>query len=281
MTPQGFGALVGSAALFSLALACERGESPTALAPSRGATAVRTNTNSADVRAAEGPEGGGCTNASLEGAYGFLRTGGTSAGPLAAEGLVTYDGSGTWVTTATISQHGTYTFDAQSTGTYAVDPDCTGKVLSNGQEVGLFDLVDGGNVVLVLSEVAGDAISEVQKRVGLRSCSNADFEGAFGFVRTGTTPAGPLAAVGIGVDDGAGNIVGGRQLTSRNGVFTSTTVGGTYAVGADCQGKFFMPNGQEFGRFVLVEHGNEVLQISESPGTTVTGDEHRLNRQSR
>ena len=276
------GTLLVNAAFLSLMLACEGGNAPSAPSASSAAAAPRaakisgSSSRSAMSAAAELEAQGRCTNATLEGAYGFVRTGGTSAGPLAAVGVVTYDGAGSWVTTATISRNGAYSFDAMSTGAYVVDADCTGKVLSNGQEIGLLDLVDGGKTVLVLSEAAGDAVSEVQKKVGQEGCNNASLEGAFGFVRSGLTSAGPLAALGFLVDDGLGNDVG-RQTTSRNGVFTTAPVAGTYQVGADCQGKFFMPNGQEFSRFVVVDRGNEVVQISESPGNTVTGDQRKVH----
>ena len=272
------GTLLVNAAFLSLMLACEGGTAPSA--PSAAATPRAGKISGSSSRAgmsaaAELEDQRTCTNATLEGAFGFVRTGGTSAGPLAAVGLVTYDGAGSWVTTATISRNGAYTFDAMSTGAYVVDADCTGKVLSNGLEIGLLTLVDGGKTVLVLSEAAGDAVSEVQKKVGQEGCNNASLEGAFGFVRSGMTSAGPLAAVGFVVEDGLGNDVG-RQTTSRNGVFTTVPLADTYQVGADCQGKFFT-NGQEFSRFVVVDRGNDVFFISERPGNTVTGDQRKVH----
>ncbi len=276
------GALLGSAVLLSLASACDGGRaSPAAPVVTSAPTASRTKSLPvhSDLSAeADAVEDRGCSDASLEGGYGFVRTG-TSAGPLVAVGLVTYDGAGNWIASGTISRSGAYTFDAVSTGTYVVGADCTGTVLSNGQAVGLLDVVDGGKEVLVLSTAAGDAVSERQKKVGLRGCSNASLEGTFGFIRTGTTSVGPLAAVGLGIYDGSGNVIGGAQTTSKNGVFTTANVfPGTYQVGADCQGKFFMANGQEFSRFVLVDRGNEIVQISETPGNAVTGDQQRVGR---
>src|SRR4029077_18997598 len=129
MKTQTFGALLGSAILVSLAaLACERGDSPAAPAPSSTAAASRINPSaphfglSAD---AEHDEQTGCTLASLTGSYGVQRLGFTTQGRLTAVGITTFDGLGNSLSTETISRNGVVSV-AQSSSAYTVAPDCTG-----------------------------------------------------------------------------------------------------------------------------------------------------------
>ncbi len=76
----------------------------------------------------------GCTNASLNGSYGFYRTGTTSAGPTTAVGFVTYDGNGFGSGPQTIRRNGVTTSDLFTDppvgGPYEVDPDCAGRLLA-------------------------------------------------------------------------------------------------------------------------------------------------------
>jgi hypothetical protein len=108
-----------------------------------------------------------------------------------------------------------------------------------------------------------------------KTCANASLLGSFGFYRTGTTGAGPLAAVGIIHFDGYATI--GSQSISRNGVIQhDLPIAGTYEVAADCTGKFYMPDGTEIARVVVVDDGNEFLMLSESAGNSVYGVARRI-----
>ena len=68
-----------------------------------------------------------CTNATLRGSYGFNFTGATGALPLAIVGVANFDGDGTASATYTISSNGTVETGVHITGTYKVNPDCTGS----------------------------------------------------------------------------------------------------------------------------------------------------------
>jgi hypothetical protein len=54
-----------------------------------------------------------------------------------------------------------------------------------------------------------------------KGCSVATLSGIYGFYRTGTTPVGPLAAVGFITFDGRGSFTNVHQTIRRNGVTTS------------------------------------------------------------
>jgi hypothetical protein len=74
----------------------------------------------------------GCTNASLNGTFAYTSTGTITAppalaGPLAEVGTQTFDGYGNTTAAAMISQNGNIT-PLTITGTYTVNPDCTGTM---------------------------------------------------------------------------------------------------------------------------------------------------------
>ena len=95
-----------------------------------------------------------CSNATLQGTYGFhvgtvvLPAPGAilAAGiPRAILGRFVFDGRGSFTNTLTINNSGTVTH-ANDFGTYLVNADCTGKISTNGGTKTLeIVIVDGGN----------------------------------------------------------------------------------------------------------------------------------------
>jgi hypothetical protein len=87
-----------------------------------------------------------CSSAILRGAYGFhVGATATPAGtPLAVLGHQTFDGRGNYSASVTINNNGTV-MHANDFGTYTVNADCTGKILSKAGGGNFeFVLVDGG-----------------------------------------------------------------------------------------------------------------------------------------
>ena len=106
-------------------------------------------------------------------------------------------------------------------------------------------------------------------------CSVATLNGAYGFFRTGATPLGPLAAVGIATFDGKGAATA-RQTIRKNGVTTSDlfanpAIEGPYEVDSDCAARFLNPDGSVFAHAVIVDGGNELFILSLSNGNSVYG----------
>lgn len=102
-------------------------------------------------------------------------------------------------------------------------------------------------------------------------CSEATLKGQYGLYRTGSTPVGPLAAVGFILFDGKGNTAGTQNI-SRNGMYTlDLDFEGPYTVDENCTGKLIAPNGIEIGRFVIVDGGREFYMLSLSNGNAVYG----------
>jgi hypothetical protein len=266
--------------LIALALGCDRRD-PVALKTSAQRSAGPSLSRSDDPslsRSDDEDEGAGiCAVAGLHGGYGFLREGTTTAGPLAAVGVMSYDGAGNWTATQSLSRNGTFSFDETTSGTYTVNSDCSGKLFSAGQEIGRIMVIDGGKTVFQLDETAQSQVIGRQKRAP-RQCSNATLEGDFGFYRSGITATGPLASVGRGHLDGAGN-GSAVQTNIRNGVINPDQVldPTPYEVSADCSGKLFF-GGREIGRLVVVDKGREFYIMSESAGNTVSGVERAVGK---
>ena len=87
-----------------------------------------------------------CSNASLQGGYGFLngQTVVPARTPFAALGRWDFDGKGKFTNTLTINDNGKVAHIKDS-GTYTVDTDCTGKIfILGGTGTVEIVLVDGG-----------------------------------------------------------------------------------------------------------------------------------------
>lgn len=105
----------------------------------------------------------------------------------------------------------------------------------------------------------------------LGRCSEATLKGQYGLYRTGSTPVGPLAAVGFILFDGKGNLAGVQSI-SRNGIYTmDLDFAGPYTVDENCTGRLLAPNGAEVGRLVIVDSGREFYLLSVSSGNAVYG----------
>jgi hypothetical protein len=115
------------------------------------------------------------------------------------------------------------------------------------------------------------------------SCSVATLKGAYGFFRTGTVPAGALAAVGIATFDGTGAVGAARQTIRKNGIttqdlFTGPNLAGPYEVDPDCAARFLNPDGSVFAHAVVVAGGNELFILSLSDSNSVYGVMKKIDR---
>ena len=127
----------------------------------------------------------------------------------------------------------------------------------------------GGGSVFVLRLAS---TSEVQAQ---NSCTNASFQGAFGYTFTGLTGfnALPFAAVGRLVADGQGNLAGAETDSSNGDIFPRTYTG-TYKVNSDCTGSEVTLD--NFGKtvrcnFVIVAGGREIQAIETDNNTAIVG----------
>ena len=123
---------------------------------------------------AEADEHRGCSNASLEGSFGFTSTGTVLAspppfaGPFAEIGRQTFDGRGNTEATATLSANGNIV-RVTVQGTYVVNPDCTGSMTLYVFELGSsfnadFVIDDDGAELRAIVTETGAIESRVYKK---------------------------------------------------------------------------------------------------------------------
>jgi hypothetical protein len=123
-----------------------------------------------------------CSNATLQGSFGYTATGTLLpasvsppyAGPYAEVGRQTFDGKGNTHATATLSANGNI-FEVTIEGTYNVNPDCTGSmILSSSLGVEHADLViddDGAELRAICADL-GVVKSHVYKRQFRGDCKD-------------------------------------------------------------------------------------------------------------
>ena len=114
---------------------------------------------------------GGCSVASLKGTYAFRRTGVNNVvgGPIAQMGIDVFNGDGTRgrirSTRSTNGEIRDWT-DSQPSGSYTVDPDCTGSFFdANGAKTNNVVVLDGGNRFFLLSVTPDTITTEEGKRL--------------------------------------------------------------------------------------------------------------------
>jgi hypothetical protein len=115
----------------------------------------------------------GCSNASLKGTFAFTGTGffvapPALAGPLAEVGTQNFDGRGATTYTATLSQNGNIV-PVTATGTYTVNPDCTGTMTVQVAPFGItlhisFAIANSGNEFHAIETEAGAVITRIARR---------------------------------------------------------------------------------------------------------------------
>jgi hypothetical protein len=106
-------------------------------------------------------------------------------------------------------------------------------------------------------------------------CTAATPKGNYGFsfFGFGTPPpnnthgsvTAPIAGVGLGTFDGAGNFSGPVNF-SQNGDLVTSTYTATYTVNSDCTGLLTGTNGNPSFAFVIVSVGTEILGTCQPPG---------------
>ncbi len=102
-----------------------------------------------------------CSVGTLNGVYGFQRSGQTPQGPLTAVGIGTFDGLGNLTGShQTISRSGAFSVSVGNAPTYSVNSDCTGTLIdANGVAFGQFVIVHDGNEVLGMSLNPGNNVA--------------------------------------------------------------------------------------------------------------------------
>lgn len=123
-----------------------------------------------------------CSNATLQGSFGFTSTGTLLpsyvgppyAGPFAEVGRQTFDGKGNTDYTSTISANGNIFSQVTFEGTYVVNRDCTGSMILSNPSLGVAHLnfvidADGAELRVICAD-SGVVQSRVYKKQFREDC---------------------------------------------------------------------------------------------------------------
>lgn len=113
----------------------------------------------------------GCSNASIKGTYAFKGTGSVLESPIALLDVVfaqTFDGKGALTATGLQSHNGNV-LQVTQTGTYTVNPDCTGTYTAQVSPISItvhffFVIADSGNELTVISTDALTVLAGVARK---------------------------------------------------------------------------------------------------------------------
>jgi hypothetical protein len=239
-----------------------------------------------------------CTDENLQGRYGYIVSGWlvslppVALAPIAAVGIVTFDGEGILNALDTFNNNGVITRRTQGVGTYTVNSNCTGSASVEGDFEGLtFDFMivpgTGGSEFSLIVKNSGTvetgaAIGTVAtgdaQRIHDEECTLATVQGTYRLLAHGFAPApgnAPSASVGIRLVDGAGNL-SGHDTVSMNGMIQPRDVLSTYVVpnpfqlNSNCTGTQSWTDGRTFD-WVIVAGGAQVFFIRTNPGTINSG----------
>jgi hypothetical protein len=232
-----------------------------------------------------------CTNASLNGTYGFLHSGiGPSGTPTTGVSSLTFDSTtGTYKGNDTASHNGVID-TGFLTATYAVASDCTVEAtatLGSSPPLDLAFLVTSKGFLYV-TQTTGVIAQGFGVNQGSPTCTNAGVEGRFGLETTGIflagAPAiGPVAFVGelkllVNPSNPTGEgMISGHLAGTEDGtilMFANEPVTGSYTIGTDCRGKATIKpkwrSAMHFG-LLVVDGGKEILAIETDANTVVSG----------
>ena len=213
----------------------------------------------------------GCTEAALRGPYGYFFSGSaTGAGPVAAVGLVTFDGQGSVSAKDTVNSNGTIV-RRTGTGQYHMNLNCTGSA-SLTEDIGQFGFdfmvipgSSGGEFSMIVTNPGAIQTGEAI-RIAERECTLATLQGLY---RQSGSSFGIGASVGFRIADGEGSYYG-EDTQSLGGVIGHRSVAAIYTVNADCTGTSTFTIGSHFDS-VYVADGTQKFDVRTDPGTIALG----------
>lgn len=132
-------------------------------------------------------------------------------------------------------------------------------------------------ILFSLTVILGCTLGFADDATNTAVCAAAPLNGLYGFYRTGTTPDGPVAAVGTMNFDGKGNLTV-RQKVAHHGKVTFGTFDLTIKVAPDCTIKSFALDGEQLTTGVIVDNGNRIFLLSRTQGNTVIQVAEKIQR---
>jgi len=217
-----------------------------------------------------------CSQETLKGSYGYVLTGLIAGdGRVAAVGLTAFDGKGSLTAQDTVSTNGAIRRGRIGTGSYTVNPNCTGSAMVGGDFAGLtFDFMivpgtEGGELSFIITNL-GTVQTGVAMRTGDEECTLRSLQGTYRVLAAeGTNNLGQRSAVvGFRVFDGAGHLTVAEDTRTADGISFQHAIGplASYAVNPNCTVEYLQTDGRLFDG-VIVAGGNEAYFVGTRPGT--------------
>ncbi|MGA7295635.1 MAG: hypothetical protein WBW53_21700 [Terriglobales bacterium] len=220
-----------------------------------------------------------CSNATLNGAYGYFHGRPDGIGGMrAVVGQAIADGQGNLHGSFTMSLNGTVS-TGTFTGTYSISKNCTGSFTLQNEDFSTADynivLDDSHKGFQMLQTDSGTAQPGFGLAQGTVTCglTGKKLTLATNLLGTLTASSDVDAIVGQVELDGKGNI-SGTEAFSVAGAISTASVTGTYTENADCTGTAqITPAGSATTNFntVVVNEGKELLLIETDGNTVVAG----------
>ena len=236
----------------------------------------------------------GCSVGTLRGAYIYALDGFTIAGemasqrtPFAQAGREIFKGDGTMSGVGTANFNGTVV-RVTYTGTYTVEPDCTGAVTftDGAGVVSHYDIaIENGGAEFGFIQTDPNVVTanfERRRTTSQARCSLATLKGnyvyagdGFDVAGAGSTQRTPFATAGREVYAGDGTL-SGIDTTSSNGVVARTTYTSTYTVDADCSGTYAYSSDPSNPYELFIDpSGAEFAYVATSANRVAAGYERR------
>jgi hypothetical protein len=218
-----------------------------------------------------------CTTASLSGRYGMLGSGfyvRPDGSPFHAANLILadFDGKGSASVSDTVMGNGGPPVHREYTGTYRVNPDCTGDFTAVNVHIKIA-LIDEGQGLSFIQTDPGAVFSGRGGQTP-EECDNSIAEGGYAGTFTGVVGGPADAKLGAAAWarislDGEGSF-SGVQITSVNGqIINEDVTGGLYSIEANCHGSSSSSNAHS--EFIVIDEGRQVLFMITDPRTVLTG----------
>lgn len=219
-----------------------------------------------------------CSNASLQGNYGYLVSGTAGGNPVTIMGQISADGNGGFTGYQSASRNGAIEDLLTVTGSYKISSKCSGSatLIPQGGASSTYNLtvLSTGKVQLVAAD-SGTVQSGFALPQGVDSCSTAKTKGVFSLTENGAIVGqGPASFGGQWTLRGNGTIVGTRWGSVDGSISSGDAISGAFKISRICQGGAVIGVNQESPihlNLVVVNGEHEVLFLQTDAGTVLSG----------
>jgi hypothetical protein len=223
-----------------------------------------------------------CSNASLQGNYGFLVTGTASGNPIAISGQLSADGGGNISGLETISNNGAVKNLVSVTGTYNIGSSCAGTaaITPHGAPAANYTLVLAAGKVQIVGADIGTVESGLALPQGTNTCPASTVKGEYGLEENGALIGqGPVAFGGQWTLQSGGPITGTRSGSINGTISSGDVVGGVYKIDPSrCFGAAVIAinhGSPTHFNLVVVNGGHQIIFIQIDHNTVLSGSLER------